>query len=118
MAPETEMLLECEQIFKRLEGKIDDLIIRDEKRNCKYDKHVEESASYRETVIRHDEILKNICSLKQWWFGAILTIIISLLSLAVIWGGLLVRVSNLEKQRNGYYSGMSYTPDTVRSDKH
>jgi hypothetical protein len=96
-----EVLAECEQIFKRLEEKLDDLRDRDEKRNCRYDKHCADSDIYREKILRHDEILKDIVNLKRWWLTAAFAIVGAIVSMAVIWGGYAAKVDRLERVHEG-----------------
>ena len=91
------ILKECEQIFKRLEEKLDDLRERDDKRNGRYDRHCADSEEYREKIVRHDEILKDIVNLKRWWLTAAFSIVAALISMAVEWGMYAARVDRLEK---------------------
>lgn len=98
------MLEQCQEVFKGIEFKLDTLIEHDDKINGRYEKHLDESKIYRENVVKHEQQLKDICSLKQWWQGAIITIFLGILSLAVIWGGLLVRVAHLERQNKIFIS--------------
>jgi hypothetical protein len=65
--------------------------------NIEYKSHVKESDKFRAMILTHEQILKDICDLKRWWLGAVVTVIVALISLAVIWGGLLVKVEKLEK---------------------
>lgn len=96
-----EILKECEQIFKRLEEKLDDLRDRDDKRNGHYDKHCADSEDYREKILRHDEILKDIVNLKRWWLTAAFAIIGALISMGVVWGTYSVQVDRLTKLHEG-----------------
>lgn len=108
MATETEIRPDCIEIFKRLEeksditthminDKLDELIKRDSQRVERYEDHVKSSMSYRIMVERHEEILKDIVSLKRWWMGAAVTIGLAVLALAVTWGVTVEKVSRLEK---------------------
>ena len=103
MAPHGEVLAECEQIFKRLEEKLDDLRDRDEKRNGKYDRHCAESDEYREKIVRHDEILKDIVNLKRWWLTAAFSIIGALITMGVIWGNYSSKVDRLVRITEGQH---------------
>jgi hypothetical protein len=48
------ILPECNQVFIRLEDKIDSLIDRTDKINGRYEKHMEESQIYRHKVTKND----------------------------------------------------------------
>lgn len=61
------------------------------------DKHIQESAPIRDKVVKHDEIIKGITNLQRFWLATSVTLVGSLVSIAVIWGALLNRVDNLEK---------------------
>jgi hypothetical protein len=52
---------------------------------------------FRDMINKHDDIINDICSLKRWWFGAIATMVISILGIAIVWGALLWRMDRLEK---------------------
>lgn len=99
---------ECREILVGLgrdimEIKVKALEISDRQKviNGRYDKHIEESADYRIKIERHDQILEEIKELKRWWWGAIITMALSLLSVAVIWGGLIKQVNiNTERLNN------------------
>jgi len=77
---------------------IRDIKENQDKINGRYDDHIKTSVNYRIKVEKHDESLQEINKLRRWWWGAILTIIIGLLSLAVTWGMVLEKVFKLEKQ--------------------
>ena len=61
------------------------------------ERHIEESLKFRDMINEHEKLLYDICALKRWWFGAIGTLIVSILGIAIIWGGLLNRMDRLEK---------------------
>src|SRR3990167_4593907 len=91
------MINQCNEIFKRLEDKLDGLIEYDKKINGQFEKHIDESYRYRTKIDIHEEQLKNINTLKRWWYGAIITIIGGIISIAVVWGGTLARLAHIEK---------------------
>jgi enoyl reductase-like protein len=61
------------------------------------EKHLEESVKFRDLIQKHDQIITDICNLKRWWYGAIGTIVVTILGVAIVWGALLWRVDRLEK---------------------
>ncbi len=73
------ILAECEQVFKRLDEKLNTLVNNAEKINGRYEKHIEDSIYYRNRVERHDEKMK----LLTWLFG-ILTLPVIFLLLKVV----------------------------------
>lgn len=81
-----QILPECNEIFKRIEEKVDRLIEIDTRRNGKWDEHIKTSIDYRMKVENHETILSNIVELKRWWYGAVFTISLCIVSLAVGWG--------------------------------
>lgn len=61
------------------------------------ERHIEESVKFRDMIQKHDQIITDICNLKRWWFGAIGTICVTVLGIAVVWGALMWRIDRLEK---------------------
>ena len=62
-----------------------------------FEEHDKESVGVRDAVTTHTEILKGLCAWRAWWLGTAVTIVGALVSIAVMWGMLLNRVSSLEK---------------------
>jgi hypothetical protein len=96
MAGDHKLIPECKEIFRRLDEKMDRLLNYTDKINGRYEKHIEESTPYRIQIERQEVNLNSIMALRRWWNGAVLTIVFALLSLAMIWGSLITRVSHIE----------------------
>lgn len=96
-----EILIGLGRDIMEIKTKTDIIAIRQEKINGRYDKHIEESTDYRIKIERHDTILDEMKDLKRWWFRAVVTMLLSLLSIAVLWGGLIKQVNvNTERLNN------------------
>jgi len=88
-----EILIGLGRDIMEIKVKTDTIATRQEKINGRYDKHMEESINYRIKIEQHDLIIDEMNSLKRLWWGSIITMVISLLSIAVMWGGLIKQVS-------------------------
>ena len=82
---EHQMRQECEQRITRLEETAK-----------QFRTHDEQSAMFRDTVITHSEMLKNLCAIRAWFMASAITIVAALVSFAIAWGMVINRVSNLE----------------------
>jgi len=92
MEQHNSLLPECTEIFKRLEEKIDSLIIRADKVNGRYERHIDSSNDYRKQVDQNTIILKDLLNIKVWLRGVIFVIVLGILSTAVGWGSLVTSV--------------------------
>ncbi len=81
-----------------VEAGINNLISRADKINGRYEKHLEESVERCAAIERHEQILKDICSLRRWWWGAILAIIMSLVSACISAGVNIEKIKQLERR--------------------
>ncbi len=88
-----EILIGLGRDIMEIKAKTSEIAIRQKEINGKYDKHIEESINYRIKIEQHDLIIDEMNSLKRLWWGAIITMVASLLSIAVMWGGLIKQVS-------------------------
>lgn len=94
----SEVTAECCEIFKRINDKLNILLDADKVISCKYEDHIKTSLEYRVRVEQHDIYLKNIMDLKRWWLWASSSLVAGVVSLAVVWGGVVIRVDHLEKR--------------------
>jgi len=107
-----EILPECKQIFIRIEGKIDELVGNTRVINGRYQKHLDESMSYRSKVDMHEKILiENTIYNRQIisaMLGIVVTIIIQVGSFLYLFGGLSKQVDINTERWNKVISAGSH----------
>ena len=88
----TEILPECNQVFIRIEQKIDELVENTRAINGRYQKHLEESIPYRGKVDSHEKTLtENVVYRRQIisaLIGIVFTIIVQVGSFLYLFGGI------------------------------
>jgi hypothetical protein len=86
------ILPECEQVFIRLEQKIDELVTNTRAINGRYQKHLEEAMPYRSRVDAHEKTLTENGVYKRQIVSALLGIVITIIlqvgSFLYLFGGL------------------------------